>query len=345
MAEIYMNSENIKLLIEEYKKKDKTFGVKNLLEKDNKIICNFHVKGKECRVSFYLKKKTINIIPEGKNKEEANLLIDFIVSKGLDTKVEAKTVVFKCNLEIINKIITYFDEERVGVIQCLNVAENRYKFVGYNKDEITLTFYPQKEKAMIQGKPLQAFCIVATYLSELDDFDFEEIVQLNNSFSGVCTASSVIRGEMKSKLGSAYTYLPEALKKSISGSLSLLKSKNYCEDYKGCLAGDFVALEGYMKEILTKKYKMKLQKKNTFSMFYIDSSTGKSAIDLDTNITKLEKIELKNLYKLYTDKRNVYLHATVDASLTAVIDNIKDAQSLSDEILNTIKESYDIIYK
>lgn len=38
------------------------------------------------------------------------------------------------------------------------------------------------------------------------------------------------------------------------------------------------------------------------------------------------------------------MHATIDSSLTAVITNIKDAQSLSNQILDTINKSYDVIF-
>lgn len=78
-------------------------------------------------------------------------------------------------------------------------------------------------------------------------------------------------------------------------------------------------------------------------MFYIDKETEKCLIDSNPDITE-EKIELKKLYSLYSDKRNVYMHATIDSSLTAVITNIKDAQSLSNQILDTINKSYDIIF-
>lgn len=344
MAEIYINADDINHFIEEYGKKEKTFGIKNIYEKGNRKVCNFHLNGKECKVTFYIKKSTVNMIPEGKNKDEANLLIEFIKSKGISTEAESQTVVFKFEERILNKMIEYFNEERIGLIKSVQVEENRFKFIGYNRDEVTLTFYPQKQKAMLQGKPLQAFGIIATYLSELDDFNFDEIVEFNNNFSGGTTASSIIRDEMKEKLGNAYLYLSEALKKSISGSMSLLRAKIYCEDYKGCLAGVFVGLEGYLKEILKNKYHYKLKKANTFSMFYIDKETEKCLIDLNPDITEEEKIELKKLYSLYSDKRNVYMHATIDSSLTAVITNIKDAQSLSNQILDTINKSYDIIF-
>lgn len=345
MAEVHINPEIINSIIEEYKSKDNTFGVKYIYEKNNRRICEFHLGGKECKASFYIKKHTVNMIPEGKNKEEANKLIKYIAAKGLDTNVASRTVVFKFDKNMLDRMIAYFENDKVGLLEIVKTSDKIYKFIGFNKDEITLTFFETKNKAMIQGKPLQAYCIVATYLCELDEFNLDEIININNEFTGVCTASSIIRDEMKQKLGYSYEYLTEALKKSISGSISLLKSKTYCEDYKGCLAGDFVALEGYLKEILKNKFHYRLQRKNTFSMFYIEKISRTCDIDLDSNINNEEKIELKKLYSLYSDKRNVYLHSSIHSELTAVIENLKDAQSLSDQILKTINDSYCVFFK
>ena len=345
MAEVHINPEIINSTIEEYKSEDNTFGVEYIYEKNNIKICKFHLRGKECKVLFYIKKHTVNMIPEGKNKEEANKLIKYIASKGLDTNVASRTVVFKFDKNMLYTMIEYFENDKVGLLEIVKISDKIYKFIGFNKDEITLTFFENKNKAMIQGKPLQAYCIVATYLCELSEFNLDEIIAINNEFTGACTANSIIRDEMKQKLGYSYTYLPEALKKSISGSISLLKSKTYCEDYKGCLAGIFVALEGYLKKILINKFNYKLQRKNTFSMFYIEEGFKECNIDLNNDISNEEKIELKKLYSLYRNKRNVYLHSSIDSELTAVIENLKDAQSLSDQILKTMNDSYCVFFK
>lgn len=157
------------------------------------------------------------------------------------------------------------------------------------------------------------------------------------------TPASVIRAEMQNKLGSVYNYLDEALLKSISASLALLRQQNSYEDYTGHLTGDFKALEGYLKKLLVQKYSYKLTRSNTFGMFYVDKVTHNAQIDQNSAISKQCQIELKRLYSIYSNKRNVYLHATVDPSLAPIISTLTEAISLSDEILKAISESYSII--
>ena len=61
---------------------------------------------------------------------------------------------------------------------------------------------------MIQGRPFSAFSIIATFLSTLSDISFDEIVNLTNTFIDVNTPSTIIRDEIKDKLGDdAYKYI------------------------------------------------------------------------------------------------------------------------------------------
>ena len=65
---------------------------------------------------------------------------------------------------------------------------------------------------------------------------------------------------------------------------------------------------------------------------------------IDTNIPEPEKDILFELYRIYKNKRNVYLHSSIDPSQTKIIEKLSEAQSISDEILYTIKKSYNVIF-
>ncbi len=342
MSEIHINKDDIKSIVESYVRENSTFVIKSFVDNDIKKTCCCFINGKECKIIFYIKKNSVRIQPVGKNIDECNLLIKFIKSKGFSTNVAVNQFVFSCAKEIVDNLVKYVTDECHGLLTYTQNG-NLYKFTGYNGDVLTFTFYPQTNKAMIQGRPFHAYSIVVSYLSGLSEFSFDQIVEINNAFVQMNTPSSSIRNEMQSKLGDAYSYLDEALIKSISGSLTLLKQKAICEDYTGCVTGDFKALEGYLKKILSQKYSYRLEKKNTFSMFHRDRRNP-SRIDLDVNITKDAKEELNKLYALYSNKRNVYLHSTVDPSQTRIIETLKEAQDLSDEILQTIKYSYPTIF-
>jgi hypothetical protein len=278
----------------------------------------------------------------GKNVTESNKLIDYISSKGYFAKTPAQQITFKCNQNIVDSLIEYIDQEFSGLIKCTREG-NIFRFAGYNGDLLTFTFYPQNGKAMIQGKPFQVFSIIISFLAELPNYSFDQIVSISNSMTGKHISSVSIREEMRTTLSRAYVYLDEALLKSISGSISLLKQENKCEDYTGCLTGIFKAIEGYLKKLLTDKYGYTIQKNNTFCMFYRGGGRP-SSIDCDTNISAPEKSQLVSLNSLYSNKRNVFLHTTVDPSQTRIIENKQEAQEIALEILNAIRESYDVIY-
>ena len=53
-----------------------------------------------------------------------------------------------------------------------------------------------------------------------------------------------IREKMKNVLKNSYTYLDEAVLKSISGSIILLQQNNYSEDYTGHVTGVFEIRQG-----------------------------------------------------------------------------------------------------
>jgi hypothetical protein len=342
MAEIYLNKNDIRSIIESYKTLDTSFVMREYIDNGNKKICIFYLKGKECKAEFYIKKNSLKIIPVGKNVEECNILIDYVSSKGLEANIENRQFTFSCSQEVINSLIDYINEECNGIVSYTQ-NNNIYKISGYNGDELTFTYYSTTNRALIQGKPLHVYSVITTFLSGLTSFTFDQIVEINNAFAGMNTPSSVIRMEMQNKLGEAYLYLDEALLKSISGSLSLLKQKPASEDYTGCITGEFKALEGYLKKILTKKYSYKLRKHDTFSMFYREYQTL-SEIEQNINISPVCKEQLNKLYNMYTNKRNVYLHSTIDPSQTRIIESLKEAQDLSDEILKAIRDSYCIIF-
>lgn len=343
MAEILINKNDIKSIIESYARVNSTFVIKSFIDNDNKKRCHFFINGKECKIDFYIKKSCVNMLPVGKNIEESNVLIKFIQSKGFSTTVEPKQFVFSCTQVVVDSLVEYIREECNGIMT-YSQNQNIYKFIGYNGDEVTFTFYPQKNRAMIQGRPFHAYSIIVSYLSGLPEFSFDQIVEINNAFSEMNTPSTAIRSEMQSKLKDSYSYLDEALLKSISGSLTLLKQKASCEDYTGCITGEFKALEGYLKKILTQKYNYKLERKNTFCIFHRDKGSP-CEIDLNDKIDEGAKKELNKLYAMYSNKRNVYLHSTINPSQTRIIETLKEAKDLSDDILQLISESYQIIFK
>lgn len=342
MAEICINEKDIKSLIESYKKENNTFNLYSYSElKGNKRVCKFFINNQECRIDIWIKKSSVKVIPT-KNPNYANKLIEFITKNTQNANISGTQSVFQFSRSMLDYLLNKIDDEYCGLITYTR-NENIIRFKGYNGDIVTFTYYENKNKAMIQAKPLVTFGIIVNILTEITDISIDEIIDINKALANVNMPTDKIREKMKNILKNSYTYLDEAILKSISGSMTLLEQNDYSEDYTGHITGIFKALEGYLKKVLSKKFNYKIKKKQSFSMFYKDKGNN-SEIDLDNNLTQDEKDALNRLYSIYSDKRNVYLHSTVDPSQMRIIEKISEARNLADEILNKIESSYDVFF-
>lgn len=342
MAEICINEKDIKSLIESYKKENNTFNLYSYSElKGNKRVCKFFINNQECRIDIWIKKSSVKVIPT-KNPNYANKLIEFITKNTQNANISGTQSVFQFSRSMLDYLLNKIDDEYYGLITYTR-NENIIRFKGYNGDIVTFTYYENKNKAMIQAKPLVTFGIIVNILTEITDISIDEIIDINKTLANVNMPTDKIREKMKNILKNSYTYLDEAILKSISGSMTLLEQNDYSEDYTGHITGIFKALEGYLKKVLSKEFNYKIKKKQSFSMFYKDKG-NKSEIDLDNNLTQDEKDALNRLYSIYSDKRNVYLHSTVDPSQMRIIEKISEARNLADEILNKIESSYDVFF-
>lgn len=347
--EVYINPDDIETYIKDYSKKDDSFVFSNYIKVQGKeeYICNFFISGKQCKVKFYVKAKkmSVKMMPIGKNAEESNRLINYLAELGYPiNSVQPKQTVFSCNKNTIKELINCVEEEFSFEIQIKYYSNNRIRFIGYNKDHIDMTFYPQTNKVMIQGRPFKTFGIIMTLLSQLSSVSLDSVVEINNMFTTTKISTTDIRKIIKSSLSNSYTFLDEALIKSLSGSLTSLQTIKESEDYTCCVTGAFKTLEGYLTKVLVKKYSYKIDKKNKFSMFYKDRGNS-SEIENDKLISNDEKEYLIKLNKIYSNKRNVFLHATIDPSQTRIIENWQEAKEIVDEIIENIEKSYNAFYK
>lgn len=347
--EVYINPDDIETYIKDYSKKNIDFVFSNYIKVQGKeeYTCNFFISGKQCKVKFYVKvkKMSVKMMPIGKNAEESNRLIKYLAQLGYPIdSAQPKQTVFSCNKETIEELIKCVEDEFSSEIQIKYYSNNRIRFIGYNKDHIDITFYPQTNKVMIQGRPFKTFGIMMTLLSQLSSVSLDSIIEINNMFTTTKISTADIRETIKANLSNSYTFLDEALIKSLSGSITSLKTIKESEDYTCCVTGAFKTLEGYLTKVLVNKYSYKIDKKNKFSMFYKDRGNS-SKIENDKLISNDEKEYLIKLNKIYSNKRNVFLHATIEPSQTRIIENWQEAKEIVDEIIENIEKSYNVFYK
>lgn len=337
---ILIDTNNLNLLVESFFSNNKQYQKKEVRSFGNKIICVFFAKGEECRVDIYVNADSIKPVLACKNKELAIPFIEFLEKSGIKDNQISKQYVIK-HVELVDELIKYLEQNYSGKIE-VSVNDNIIRLRGFNNDRITIT--KNHNNFVIQGKPYYLYHIIMTYLSESSLFDFDEYVRVNQEFSENVLPANLIRDKIKSMLVNSYSYMEETQLKSISSSFSFINNKIVSEDYSGALTGTFKALEGFLKKVLTKRFNYILQEKQTFSIFGKDKNTGMSVIDRDKNMTTNEKACLNKLYNIYNDKRNVYLHSTVDPSLMTIIEDYKEAEDLRDEILENIENAYNIIF-
>lgn len=348
--DIYINPDDIEKYVKEYEEFNKDYKFFSYTKNENgsEHLCTFYINGKECKLKFYIKKNAVKIQIIGKNAEEAHILLEYVASNGFSIEgTKPEQFCFPCSKEMIDELVLFLQTDFNNLITVDLKPNNRIRITGYNKDYLDLTFYPTSSKAMIQGRAFTVYNIVITFLSQFPLFTFENIIEINNIFLNSNLSVDIIRDEMKNKLGDdAYNYLDEALLKSISGSISSLKVMRISEDYTGCVAGIFKALEGYLKRILTKEYGYTLGTNTSaekFAMF--KKNNGIYVIDTNQNISSDELTELHILYNLYKNKRNVYLHSSSIPSTTAIIETLDEAKDLAEDIVTAIKQSYSVIFK
>ena len=341
MAKVHINRNDIERIIKNYSVENNTFMLRSYMGNEKKKICKFNLNGKECAIDIFIKAKHINLIPKGKNVDESNLLINYIANKGYDASNIPEQFTMPCTETTLELLEQHIMNELNGIVT-FNKSNHFYKISGYNGDTVTLHFYPTTEKILIQGRPYQAYSVLMSFFASLPYYDFEDIINMSTQGKASKNEIVTVREKMKNKLGKSYEYLDEALLKSISGSISMIIQLRHAEDYTGCLTGAFKALEGYLKKILSNKFEYRLHKSNTFRMFHREN--GSNNIDLNKSITSDSKKSLNDLYKIYSNKRNVYLHSTIDPSFTRIIKEKSEAENLLYEILNIIGSSYVTIF-
>lgn len=346
--EIFINTEDLEKYIKNYSNENRDFVFGDFVPVIGKseYICNFFIKGKACKIRFYVKTKkmSVKMISVGNNAEETKLLMDFIASKGHSIDgVQTEQTVFPCDKKTLEDLIKYVSEEFTNEISVQYMQNHRIRFIGYNKDYIDINFYPTTNTAMLQGRPFKTYSIVMTYLSQMPLLSLENVVEINNMFSTTKISSGYIRNIMTTRLGIAYSYLDEALLKSLSGSLASLEVLKDSEDYTCCVTGAFKTLEGYLTKILYNKYGYKIKNRDKFSMFHRKNGSL-SLIDSNGNISTNEKNALNSLYSIYSNKRNVFLHSTIDPCQTRIIEGWEEANDIVNEIIDEIEKSYNIFY-
>ena len=345
MADICINRENLNYILDTYSQEDTTYRIIEKFPKkgnSNAETCKFILAGNECTIDIFYKKDGTKLIPVGKNIDTANILIEHVSLKGLNANIESKQMVIITNSDFADEMQGYFDMNYTNIVK-VEKAGNKYVFQGCNLDKVTIHQY--KDKIMIQGKPLYVFSLIMDYIANVADVAFEDYYEKYSDFVGSDMSFTSIRSYMQSDLGELYNYLDEALLKTLASSIILLNQNknNSIGDFSGCLTGSFKTLEGFMKKILSQKYKYKFSRQGKFDMF--DKINGAFIVKRGSVSASQEECKcLESLYTLFNNKRNTYLHAKINPAMTSNIESYIEAKSIYEQIIDELKYAYNVFY-
>jgi hypothetical protein len=342
MAKIISSKTKIEELFQKFGRDNPKYIRKQLYAVDGGSHCilDFVLNGSDCSIDIYYKKKEINLLPRGKNKETSNILIEFIKEHSYNSEVNP------VNISIPNVHETFFEDfdRYLGEYSSLKISvhekDNKKVYESENGDKVYFQKY-NNGTMLVQTKPFAVFNFLMDFLSKNELVKTEEIVEWNKKVLGINTTDMNYINELKIKLSNAYDFFPRAIQKTLISSYVICKANLILEDYSVSMAGIFRALEAYLKMVL-EKYGYKLKKRDTFGMFHSEYTDGVRIQDNNTIQNEI-KNDFENLHRLYNSKRNVYLHVPLNTISTPIIEESSDMMNIVDEILETIKCSYDRI--
>lgn len=342
MAELLINQNDLRYIIDNYALQNKTFSIISMLQQKgnaNAYRYRFVLNGKQCQMDVYYKSNCIKLVPIT-NVETVNTLIDYVRDKALDPNIEAAQIIIPANSSFCEEMKNLFMVE-YPYINIVNES-NKYQFIGYNQDKVTIHQY--SDKILVQGKPLYVFSLIMNYIAENSNISLEEYCSSLKDYSNTNQPFDALQVKIKTMLGyELYNYLDDAILKTLSSSVIMLDNKQSCvEDYSGYVTGAFKTLEGYLKKVLSQIFQYQF-KTRAFEMF--KKINGKWTLIPGTiACTEEQEATLVELYTVFSSKRNTYLHAAINPAMTALIRTYMDAQSIFDEIVAKLKESYCIFF-
>lgn len=343
MAKLISTKEKIDKLIQEFQNIEKTFIIKEYfnVSDSNEWKLHFYLNNSDCLINLFFKKNNlVNILPIGKNKDQSNLLINFLEDQCYSADIATNQFsIANTSPDFMKNLQKYISNNAFINIE-LKSSGNKYVLESSNGDRLHLTTYANGT-VLVQSKPFYVYNILLDFLSENEMITNNDITNWSTQILGVNVNNSASYiSELKTKLGGVYEYLAPSIQKTLNSSYILCKMEIIVEDYSVLLAGIFRALEAFLKKVLTEEYGYKLNKNNTFCMFHSKCKGETIKISENPKIESEMKSILFGLHRLYANKRNVYLHVRVNTEMTSIIEKSDDMLSIAEEILIALRDTY-----
>ena len=280
----------------------------------------------------------------GKNRDASIDLANYIKEKCLIAERKNFSLSFKSVPEEDFSLLLDFlcnDLDAEIILDEPSSTGRLLKIKGPSDDEITVTYYNTKT-VHVQGKPLNLYVEVKLFFYEI--LSFEQVVKHEAETYKIDLDVDDIKNELLAYLPTAFSFLDEKLVKIITPALSLIKLEIPLEDYSSFVFPALKGLEGYIRQLLRHKGNEDGVKKvgRIGSLFikgankcFLLQDFAKSDIACDVTCNALEKA-----YSFWMPRRHPYFHVDKHISMTPIIYNKKDAETIVHETLTLIEETY-----
>lgn len=292
----------------------------------------------------------------GKEKELSTCIADYIANNsgklsdsnpyknGLSLNMTRKE--FEAFFELLS------EEKDVDVVEKNQVDEKKFFAKLINKqygDSIVISYY-STGKLVIQGKPLELFCLAVEIVSEGQGLNRVVNAQVKNI--GLKVNGDEIINEMKDTLGKAYDFLGTSHKAILANAYIFFRTdyvfsgKDIQIDYSVLFHPAARVLEGYILKQLV--YNNILHENGEMLGYYFRGEEDNEPLTLYPQYSSLignETIikEINRLYKTFHKLRHAYSHASERDLSTPIISNRDIADRNFNEIIEVISRSYEII--
>jgi len=212
-----------------------------------------------------------------------------------------------------------------------------------HQDKITLTHHKKTSVLQIQGRPLSCYRRVIFMLTDLLDLKgLEQVLYRNDDSSAGIVRSEMAEDYLKTALEQSYEHLPDAIKKLLISGCCVKLASPSLPDYCLLLYPDLRALEGVLKEIMSKHNMFVSNADHGFGDFFDKNHSNyslKSEYCDSINNSDLENA-LNNGYTFYKKHRHSLFHMEDFADASRMVDTLDKAIGLSKDTYSAINKLY-----
>lgn len=241
-----------------------------------------------------------------------------------------------------NSIIEIFNESREFIITIRQESQDSKQISLQSishQDQITVTHYKNNRRLQIQGKPLTCYRRLIYLLTDLLDLKgLEKVLYRKDDSSAEIVRKEMAEDYLRGYFANSYDLFPDTIKKLLISGCCVKLASPQLPDYCLLLYPDLRALEGVLRELMS-KYKMYVADADKGFGEFFDYKNGFCTLKQEhtENISCPKMVEaFNNAYNFYRKHRNTLFHMEDNADTSRMIDTLDKAISLSKDTYNHI---------